>query len=621
MHARTLTIFGLAVVLMTAVLSSVAGAATSAPPAGITLKVAPAVPRSNEPISVSFQSSRALNAHHHYIVQVSNACGTFSAPVTGPLPTSGMVSVTLPLPTLPAGVVLSPARATAERKKGWCTGAATAALRDSAIPGSALAKRTFTIRGLDLELAHTTPLTVLTTSTITVRTPSFSDRVMPLGGSLRASVLPRPPSADVFRSQFTGGSLVLPNIPVSSLCTSPAFSPALRVGSKQTEHGLRITSDGAASMTLAVDADPVSLAGCVGAPTGTTSITLTGKLGPRKLADLELTGSVDGIPIIAGMPSTATVVLHLRAEAPEPSETVDVRLPSSPHLSLTPAFPLPFSPISFSFKGDGLLNADQRYHVLLRGPRGVARCDAAARDLRVKGFVAKGKLATVEAPVPAAGGWCPGTWRALIVRVDLDGRKVGRASLRTFTISVDADHLPAAHPERATLSVQVLGTSTLTVRTSGQRGSRPDRVMNLTGTFSGGSRAAFVAGADFQANLTRGAFGLSSLTADPACPGLPYILDFPLAAEASSTATFLASGAVSMTLDLSVAPKTFAGCPGAIPGATALTVTGAVDPQRLAKRELTDIELTGTVAGVAIATGVSGSVAVDLHVTVGISGS
>jgi hypothetical protein len=145
----------------------------------------------------------------------------------------------------------------------------------------------------------TVKMTVLAGSTITASAPGRPDRSSPVTGTFRGSIPGRfEPNTDV-PTNFTSGGLVPSAFPADPLCpgtTAPA-SFDLAATSPQT-----LFASGDASTTLILNGAPSQLFGCgpAGPLTGTTTIPLSGHVGPKGLLELPLTGSVSGIPLPGG---------------------------------------------------------------------------------------------------------------------------------------------------------------------------------------------------------------------------------------------------------------------------------------------------------------------------------
>lgn len=100
---------------------------------------------------------------------------------------------------------------------------------------------------------------------------------------------------------------------------------------------------------------------------------------------------------------------------------------------------------------------------------------------------------------------------------------------------------------------------------------------------------------------------------DPLCASGAIQTSAQLASSPPSQLTFLRNGVVTANLKFDADPSTFAGCAGAPSGIIAVDLTG-----KLGTALLSDVLLTGTVAGVPVGGGVAATVSLTLHVKVNI---
>ena len=288
-------------VVAVAGLGSVTGAAAKPRPV---LKFVPAKPTVKTPITVSFKAPKIKRSRVYYgtVLRIGS--------VSGP-ECSGLFP----------RVALRAARggtftATLKPRNGdpgaprWCNGVAQLEVRrygPGGLYSPILARRTFPVGTGQPDPAYPAApvtevpvkMTVLAGSTITASAPGRPDRSSPVTGTFRGSI---PgvfqPNTDV-PTNFTTGGLVPSAFPADPLCpgtTAPA-SFDLAATSPQT-----LFASGDASTTLILNGAPSQLFGCgpAGPPTGTTTIPLSGHVGPKGLLELPLTGSVSGIPLPGG---------------------------------------------------------------------------------------------------------------------------------------------------------------------------------------------------------------------------------------------------------------------------------------------------------------------------------
>ena len=205
-------------------------------------------------------------------------------------------------------------RPTVDRNIGastqWCPGAALVTisrfgpgkLRSAVLAGA----RTSIVLGAgeqqpsELQVpAVRVKMTVLPGSTITASAPGRPDRSSPVGGVVRGFIPGRfKPNTDVGISYTTGGlapSAFAPD-PLCPGTPAPATFD-IAAGSQQT-----LFASGDQSMTLVLNGAASQLFGCgpAGPLSGTTTIPLSGHVGPRGLLELSIAGSVGGIPLPGG---------------------------------------------------------------------------------------------------------------------------------------------------------------------------------------------------------------------------------------------------------------------------------------------------------------------------------
>jgi hypothetical protein len=206
------------------------------------------------------------------------------------------------------GATLKP-RAAGPGYSRWCDGRASIEIRRYGpgwLSSRVLARRVFPVGAGKVPLPATpevtdipVKMTVLAGSSITASAPGRPDRSSPVTGTFRGSIPGMfKPNTDVGVNYTTGG-LVPSAFPADPLCpgtTAPA-SFDLAATSHQT-----LAASGQGDTTLILNGGPSQLFGCgpAGPLTGTTTIPLSGHVGPKGLLELQLTGSVGGIPLPGG---------------------------------------------------------------------------------------------------------------------------------------------------------------------------------------------------------------------------------------------------------------------------------------------------------------------------------
>jgi len=285
-------------VVTIAALGSVSGAAAKPRPG---LKVTPGKPTVTASITVSFKARKVKPPRVYYGVEMhiassdASGCSHDVRPVVMRRVRGGIFTAKLK------------PRTADERWPTWCNGPAHLSIRRYG-PGlrtsPVLAHREFPVgTGKAPPAPQVTDvpvkMTVLAGSTITASAPGHPDRSSPVTGTFRGSIPGRfEPNTDV-PTNFTTGGLVPTAFPADPLCpgtTAPA-SFDLAATSPQT-----LFASGDASTTLILNGAPSQLFGCgpAGPLAGTTTIPLSGHVGPKGLLELQLAGSVGGIPLPGG---------------------------------------------------------------------------------------------------------------------------------------------------------------------------------------------------------------------------------------------------------------------------------------------------------------------------------
>lgn len=142
-------------------------------------------------------------------------------------------------------------------------------------------------------------MTVLPGSAVTASAPGRPDRSTPVSGIFRGAIPARfKPNTDVV-TNFTSGGLVPAAFAADPLCPGTTAPATFDLGATSPQ---TLFASGDASMSLVLNGAPSQLFGCgpAGPLAGTTTIPLTGHVGPRGLLELSLNGAVPGIPLPGG---------------------------------------------------------------------------------------------------------------------------------------------------------------------------------------------------------------------------------------------------------------------------------------------------------------------------------
>jgi hypothetical protein len=144
-----------------------------------------------------------------------------------------------------------------------------------------------------------TKVTILPGSTLTAMAAGRPDRSTPLTGTVRGFIPGRfKPNTDIQITNSTG-VVTLTAFAADPLCQgeSPLASIDTVAPSKMV-----LFASGAATFDLTLNASASQVFGCgpSGAPAGTTTLPLTGKVGPKGLLELALSGAITGVPLPGG---------------------------------------------------------------------------------------------------------------------------------------------------------------------------------------------------------------------------------------------------------------------------------------------------------------------------------
>jgi hypothetical protein len=156
-------------------------------------------------------------------------------------------------------------------------------------------------------------VTVLPGSTITATADGRPDRSSPVTGTLRGEIPGRfKPNTNITVGKWSG-ALAPTSLAADPLCpgvSAPASADIVAASN------MVLFASGVAQFDLTLNTGASQLFGCgpAGAPTGTTTFPLTGKVGPVGLLGLPLTGSVTGIALPGGSQGGLAVSLVVNVD-------------------------------------------------------------------------------------------------------------------------------------------------------------------------------------------------------------------------------------------------------------------------------------------------------------------
>ena len=311
----------LAASLALTVLALTAGGASARTLSGQT-SLLPASPSTTDTLHVSYRPSAGGRSNANYVVTVFVLAGhsdTCRGSLTVTLEKKSDASRTLTGDLAPQGSHIQP--------YPWCSGRALLSVfhdnSGSGLPDRRVARRVIKLRPArpSEELFGTDAvIQVLPASTATVTATGRPDRTLEIGGVFAGFI----PGKFVLNSDYmmrlkptsaalgvTPSGLSVRSLVTDPLCASGAIQTSAPLASSVPSQ-LTFLRNGVVTAKLILDADPSTFAGCAGAPTGTTAIDLTGKLGTSLLADVLLTGTVAGLPVGGGVGATVSLALHVK---------------------------------------------------------------------------------------------------------------------------------------------------------------------------------------------------------------------------------------------------------------------------------------------------------------------
>lgn len=300
---------------------SVSGAAAKSRPV---LEVAPAKPSVTAAITVSFKAPKVKPPREYYGAELligdkpgTECSGTFRRALLRRV-RGGTFTATLKPRSSDLGA------------RTWCNGSAVLTVRrygPGPLHSPVLARRRFPV-GTGKNDPVPTPenlgvkvrITVLSGSTLTATAVGRPDRSAQLSGVLHGMIPGRfKPSTDIDVEQISGSltplgaALAKAVFPPDPLC--PDTAPPGTFDAIPASSTLLLAASGDAALNLTLNGTASQLFGCgpAGALNGTTTLPLTGHVGPNGLLDLGVGGNVTGIGLPNGSQGglAASLVLNV----------------------------------------------------------------------------------------------------------------------------------------------------------------------------------------------------------------------------------------------------------------------------------------------------------------------
>jgi len=306
------------IVVVVAGFGSVSGAAAKPRPV---LKITPAKPTIKTSITVSLKAPKLKKRGVHY--GAAMVIGNLSGPTC-----SGIVPPVALHRTRRGAftATLTPQKADPGAPQ-WCDGTAELTVRRYGPGGlfsSPLARRRFPVgtgKG-DVSPVADVPvkITVLGGSTLTASAAGRADRSAQLSGVLRGTIPGQfKPNTDIQVGGISGsltplaGGLAQAVFPPDPLC--PDTPPPGTFDAVPASSQMALLASGDATFSLTLNGAPSQLFGCGpgGALSGTTTLPLSGHVGPKGLLELGLTGNVTSIALPSGSQGglAASLVLNV----------------------------------------------------------------------------------------------------------------------------------------------------------------------------------------------------------------------------------------------------------------------------------------------------------------------
>jgi len=267
-------------------------------------QLAPAAPHRTTPITVTWKAKKPKRGTRYTAsISVRNPSGLICADVGNPVvlhATRNGFRGTLKGPV---------AAAPWSRPRQWCPGSALVTIRRAG-PGNLVsnvlagARVTITVgpgetAPREPPLGVPTKVTLLPGSTLTATAAGRPDRSTPLTGTVRGLIPGRfKPNTDIEITN-SPGTVTPTAFAADPLC--PGESPLANTDTV-TPSKMVLFASGAATFDLTLNASASQVFGCgpSGAPAGTTTLPLTGKVGPKGLLELTLSGAITGVPLPGG---------------------------------------------------------------------------------------------------------------------------------------------------------------------------------------------------------------------------------------------------------------------------------------------------------------------------------
>ena len=300
-------------VLAVAGFGSVPGAAAKPRPV---LKVAPARPTATTAITVSFKAPKITRSRVHYVAILT--VGSTYSPVAC---ISDFPHVALRATRGGTFTAKLNPRIGVAGARRWCNGVAQLEVRrygPDVQYSPALARRTLPVGTgkadpAPPETGVPVKITVLSGSTLTASAAGRPDRSAQLTGVLRGMIPGRfEPNTDIRVEQISGSLTPQAVFPPDPLCPDTP-SPGTFDALPSSQLVLKASGDGIFNLVLNGSAAQLFGCGPAGALSGTTTLPLTGHVGPKGLLEMPEAGAVTGIPLPAGSQGglAATLVLNV----------------------------------------------------------------------------------------------------------------------------------------------------------------------------------------------------------------------------------------------------------------------------------------------------------------------
>jgi len=290
------------------------------------LRFAPAKPAAKTPIRVSLKAPNLERSRGYYGARLS--VDSAYSPVSC-ISDSPIVALRSARRGTFTGT-LDPRIAKDRDMRRWCNGPAHLEVRRYTVDGlhsPVLARRRIPVGTGKADPAPTVEalgvpvkITVLGGSTLTAFAAGRADRSAPLTGVLRGTIPGRfTPNPDINVEQISGSLTPLASglaqavFPPDPLC--PDTTPPATFDAVPASSSMLLKASGDWTWNLTLNGAPSQLFGCgpSGALSGTTTLPLAGRVGPKGLLELQQTASVTGIALPGGSQGglAASLVLNV----------------------------------------------------------------------------------------------------------------------------------------------------------------------------------------------------------------------------------------------------------------------------------------------------------------------